>query len=157
MVLSKFENLMSNYPELQYKYEKEMPDKQKGLYIDKIVYLNPRQSSMEMTSTVAEEIGHYLTSVGDISLLDTNEKRKQEQKARDVGYTLTVTPQDFINCYHEHFENVWQCAEFLGITKETLDNAVETYSKMYVDGLTYKNYQIIFRPNGTVGVYEFFE
>lgn len=155
--MDKVEKLMSFYKEITYIFDPKMPKGQKGLYIDNFIYLSPNQSKEELVNSVAEEIGHHLTSVGDITVLDTNEKRKQEQKARDVGNTLAVTPQDFVNCYHEHFDNVWQCAEFLGVTKQTLENAVATYSKMYEHGLTYKNYKIIFRPNGTVGVYEFFE
>ncbi|GCF92465.1 toxin [Enterococcus florum] len=151
------EKLMSDYPELSFISDPLMPKKQKGWIFNKTVYLNPRQSYEEKCGTIAEEIGHYLTSVGDIIHQDTNEKRQQEQKARDVGYTLAVTPQDLINCYHERFDNVWECAEFLGVTKDTLENAVKTYSKKYEFGLKFKNYKIDFRPNGTVGVYEFFD
>ena len=43
-----------------------MPDKLKGLYNDEIIYLNPSQSPEELTGTIAEEIGHYLTTVGNI-------------------------------------------------------------------------------------------
>ncbi|OTP12510.1 hypothetical protein A5844_000743 [Enterococcus sp. 10A9_DIV0425] len=155
--MNNVELLMSMYPELTYKYETEMPDRQKGLYIDNVVYLNPHQSLKEMTDTVAEEIGHYLTTVGDIIAQDTNEKRKQEQKARDVGVTLVVAPQDFIDCYKERFKCIWECADFLGITKKTLENAIAIYSKMYEFGLEYKNYKIFFRPNGTVSVIEWFK
>ncbi|WP_416336856.1 hypothetical protein [Enterococcus asini] len=47
--------------------------------------MNPRQSQTELTCTIAEEIGHHLTSFGDIIEQDTIEKRKREQKTRDVG------------------------------------------------------------------------
>lgn len=155
--MNNVEKLMSRFPSLEYRFENNMPDKQKGLYIDNVVYLNPRQSSNELASTVAEEIGHHLTSFGDIVAQDNNEKRKQEQKARDIGATLIVGPEDFIECYYERFTYMWESAEFLGITTEALKEAVKTYSKMYPDGLTYKNYRIIFRANGTVGVFEWFE
>lgn len=157
MQLNDVELLMSRYPELTYKYEPEMPDKQKGLYIDDVVYLNPRQSLKEMVGTLAEELGHYLTTVGDITAQNTNEKRKQEQKARDVGVMMAVTPQDFIDCYKERFKNIWECADFLDITRKTLEDAIATYSKMYEFGLEYKNYKIFFRPNGTISVIEWFK
>ncbi|AFM70859.1 hypothetical protein ACQZP6_000648 [Enterococcus hirae] len=57
--------------------------------------------------TITEEIGHHLSSVGDIIDQDTNEKRKQEQKARDIDFTLLVTPQDFIDSYNERFTFMW--------------------------------------------------
>lgn len=155
--MNKVEKLMSTYPELNYKFESLMPEKQKGLIINQIVYLNPSQSAEELTSTVAEEIGHYLTSIGDIVKQDTNEKRKQEQKARDVGATMVVSPQDVVDCFNERFERIWECTEFLGITEDAFTNAIKTYAKKYSDGLRYKKYFIDFRENGTVGVYEWFD
>lgn len=155
--MTNIEELMSKFSDLEYKFEPLMPEKQKGLYIDNIVYLNPKQSDAELVSTVAEEIGHHLTSVGNIVKQNTNEQRKQEQKARDVGVTLIVKPEDFITCYKERFTYMWESAEYLGVTTSALKDAVRVYAKMYPDGLDYKNYQIIFRYNGTVAVFEWFE
>lgn len=76
--MDKAEKLMADFQGIDYTFEPAMPDGLKGLCIDDQVYLNPRQSSEELTETVAEEIAHYLTSVGDITSQDTNEKRKQE-------------------------------------------------------------------------------
>lgn len=151
------EKLMARFSDVEFRFEPDMPEKQKGLYMDNVVYLNPKQSTIELTSTIAEEIGHHLTSVGNIISQDTNEKRKQEQKARDLGSTLIVVPKDFIDCYNERFTFMWESAEYLGITTEALKEAVKTYSKMYPNGLSYKNYRIVFRANGTVGVCEWFE
>ncbi|KGJ36221.1 ImmA/IrrE family metallo-endopeptidase [Enterococcus faecalis] len=151
------EELMAQYSDLIYKFEPNMPEKQKGLYINNIVYLNPNQNSNELTCTVAEEIGHHLTTVGDIINQDTNEKRKQEQKAREVGATMVVTPQDLIDCYYECFTYVWECAEFLGVTKQTLECALNAYSKKYPIGLEYNNYKLFFNPNGTISVIERFK
>ncbi|MGG5357943.1 hypothetical protein IGI57_002423 [Enterococcus sp. DIV0213j] len=155
--MDKLEQMMSSYQELNYVFDTNMPIGQKGLYIDGHVYLNPFQSKKELISTVAEEIGHYLTSAGDIVKQDTNEQRKQEQKARDVGATLVVTPADIVACYKERFNTVWECAEFLGITKNALEDAIRVYAKTYENGLTYGKYHIYFRPNGTVGVFELFD
>ena len=155
--MNKLESLMANYPELNYRIEPMMPENQKGLYINNVVYLNPNQSNEEMVGTLAEEIGHHLTSVGDIIEQNNNEKRQQEQRARDCGCKLLITPQDFIDCYHERLIYVWQCAEFLGVTTEYLQDAIKSYSKLYENGMIYKNYQIIFRCDGTIGVYEWFE
>lgn len=151
------EELMAMYPDVEYKFEPEMPEKQKGLYIDNVVYLNPYQSKRELYGTVAEEIGHHLTTYGDIIDQDSIEKWQQEQRARDTGYMLAVSLQDIIDCFHERLERIWECAEFLGITEDTFSNAIKTYAKKYNNGLKYKNYTIWFRENGTVGVYEWFE
>lgn len=151
------EELMAMYPDVEYKFEPEMPEKQKGLYIDNVVYLSPFQSKKELVGTVAEEIGHHLTTYGDIIDQDSIEKCQQEQKARDIGYMLAVSPKDIIDCYHERLEKVWECAEFLAVTEDTFTKAIKTYAKKYSHGLIYKNYSIRFRENGTVGVCEWFE
>lgn len=65
--MDKAEKLMAHFPGINYIFDPAMPDGQKGLYIDNHVYLNPRQTSEELTDTVAEEIAHYLTSSGDIT------------------------------------------------------------------------------------------
>lgn len=150
------EELMAQFSELTYKFESRMPEKQKGLYINNVVYLNPKQDQKELVSTVAEEIGHHLTTVGDIINQDTNEKRKQEQKARDIGATMVVTPQDLIDCYHERFTYIWECADFLDITRPALECALNTYRKQYPDGLIYDNYKLLFKADGTLGVIEWF-
>ena len=57
-----------------------MPDGQQGLYIDHHIYLNPDQSQEDLLSTIGEEIGHYLTSAGDITAQDTNENANKNAK-----------------------------------------------------------------------------
>lgn len=59
------EELMSMFPDLTYNIEPSMPDSQKGLLINDVIYLNPNQERYEMNSTLAEELGHYLTSYGN--------------------------------------------------------------------------------------------
>lgn len=154
--MNEAEHLMSEYPELNYKMEPKMPDHQKGLIIDDVVYLNPRQSQSELTETVAEEIAHYLTTVGDISKQDTNEKRKQERKARDVGATMLVTPFHIIDCFESGCVSAWECAEHLQITEQTFMNAIKWYARKW-DGIkTENNYTILFKPNGTIGIFKSF-
>lgn len=155
--MDKAERLMAHFSGINYIFDPSMPAGQKGLYIDNHVYLNPDQTPEELTATVAEEIAHYLTSVGDIVSQDTNEKRKQEQRARDVGATLVVTPDDIIDCHKERFSTAWECAEYLGVTRESFQHAVSVYARMYEEGLDYKQYRLLFRPDGTIGVFEFFE
>jgi hypothetical protein len=55
------------------------------------IYLNDRHTWIEQHETLAEEIGHYATSSGNIVDYSTVESRKQERRARDYGYQLTVT------------------------------------------------------------------
>ena len=45
---------------------------------------------------------------------------------------MVVTPQDLIDCYHERFTYVWECADFLGITKQALERALSAYSNSFL-------------------------
>ena len=145
--MQKAEELMASFSDLSYRFEDKMPPKLKGIYIDEVVYLNPSQSPEELIGTLGEEIGHYLTTVGDIVEQDTNLKRKQEQKARDIGATLVVTPTDLINCYEYGCKTIDEC-----VARQVFDYAIAYYSRRF-DGIKTENgYTIFFRENGTVGV-----
>ncbi len=110
--MDKVEELMAAYPDLHFIFDKNMPEGQQGLYIDDHIYLNPKQSKADLLGTLGEEIGHYLTSAGDITAQDTNEKRKQERKARDIGAAIVVTPYDIIACFEEGCKTLLECASF---------------------------------------------
>lgn len=151
-----YEELMLKFPELNYKFDPLMPLHQKGMIHGSIVYLNPQQNYEELNSTVAEEIGHYLTGSGNIIEQDTPEKRKQEQKARDTGATILVTPRDILDCFESGCVSVWECAEHLSITEKTFKAAIKYYARKY-DGIKTENkYTILFNLNGTVSVFKSF-
>lgn len=155
--MEKSEQLMAMFPEVNYVFDKFMPTGQKGLYIDNHIYLNPDQKKYELNSTVAEEIGHYLTTVGDITLQKTNEERKQERRARDLGATLLVTPTAIIDCFNEGCQSSLQCAEYLEVTEETFLDAIRYYAQRF-DGLKIEdNYTLIFNENGTLEVFKTFD
>lgn len=144
------------FPELTYKTEHGMPIGQKGLLINETIYLNPNQEKYELNSTLAEELGHYLTSYGNIVLQDTNEKRKQERRARDIGSILVVSPQDIIECFEEGCRSTLECALYLQITEDTFKDAVKYYSRRFSGIKTENNYTLLFQPNGTVAVLKSF-
>lgn len=147
-----YEKLMGMYPDLNYKFDPLMPPGQKGWINGTTVYLNPQQHYRELNSTVAEEIGHYLTGAGNVIKQDTNEKRKQERKARDTGATLIVTPQTIISSFEAGCVSIWECAEHLQITEELFKDAIKFYARKYDGFLQAGKYAIVFQKDGTVGV-----
>ena len=154
--MDKVEELMAAYPDLHFIFDKNMPDGQQGLYIDHHIYLNPDQSQEDLLSTIGEEIGHYLTSAGDITAQDTNEKRKQERKARDIGSAIVVTPYDIIACFEEGCKTLAACADYLGVPPKTFKDAVTYYARRF-DGIkTEENYTLFFHIDGTIEVVKTF-
>ncbi|WP_368243668.1 MULTISPECIES: ImmA/IrrE family metallo-endopeptidase [Enterococcus] len=154
--MNEAEQLMAQYPDLKYKFEPSMPVQQDGLIIGDTIYLRPGQSTAELTATIAEEIAHYLTSVGDISDLSKPECMKQERKARDIGAVMLVSPTDIINCFEFGCTSVWECAEYLQIPEITFKDAIKWYARKW-DGIkTENNYTLLFQPDGTVAVLKSF-
>ena len=84
---------------------------------------------------LAEEYGHYQTSVGTILNQNCTENRKQELKARNVALEQLVTLDDLIRCSEAGLSNHYSCAEFLEIDVETLKNVITYYRQKY--GATY--------------------
>ncbi|MFC0278138.1 ImmA/IrrE family metallo-endopeptidase [Enterococcus devriesei] len=146
------EKLMSQFPQLEYKFEKEMPAKHKGLCVDNIVYLNPNQTNKELSSTLAEEIAHYYTSVGDISDYKTPESRKQERRAKLVAAEMTVHPALLINAYQKGCREYWEVADELGITVGALKEAIELFRQKYGEGFNYEGFNIIFGSSDSIRV-----
>lgn len=148
---------MASYPELNYEFDKTMPKKLRGYCDGNIILLNPDQHETEVPGTLAEEIAHYLTSVGDITEQKNAVERKQEQQARDLGAVFVVTPSDILSCYKANLTTYWECAEFLGITVNTLKRAVSVYAKKNDGKLKYNHYTFYFEPNGTIKVVDWFK
>lgn len=142
--MQNYERLMSQHEDITYIFDRNMPLKHKGLYINNTMYLNQNQSAIELYSTVAEEIGHHLTSYGDIIDQSVADSRRQEKKARYVASLMTVTLDGLIDCYNEGLSLDYECAEFLGVTLQAFKEAIELYREKFGDKHDYKDYRFRF-------------
>ena len=79
------------------------------------------ETQAEKSCVLAEEIGHYRTSSGNI--LDQNkvESRKQEYRARLYGYNLKIGLAGLIRAYEARCRNRYEMAEYLDVTEEYLE------------------------------------
>lgn len=150
--MQRVELLMSTFGNLNYIFDKKMPCGQKGLYIDGNVYLNPHQSYDELTSTVAEEIAHHLTSYGYITDYNKLESRKQERKARLEAAKLTLHPMMLIQAYNKGCREAWEVAEELEITVKALNEGIELFKEKYGNEFTYGNYRISFGVGNSIKI-----
>ena len=82
------------------------------------------ETQAEKSCVLAEEIGHYRTSSGNI--LDQNkvESRKQEYRARLYGYNLKIGLAGLISAYEAGCRNLYEMAEYLNATEEYLKEAI---------------------------------
>lgn len=129
--------------------EINMQESLKGLYCDNCIAINKDiPTNIEKTCVLAEELGHYHTTVGNI--LDQSEihNRKQEVIARRWGYKRLVRIIELVNAYKSGVRNRYELAEYLNVTEEFLGECINYYKEKY--GLCYEidNYTIYFDPLG---------
>lgn len=106
------------------------------------------ETQAEKSCVLAEELGHYFTSFGNILNMDETQNRKQELRARLSGYDMQIGLIGIIECYKHHCRSLYEMAEYLQVTEEYLQEALECYSRKYGENLvTIDNYAIRFVPS----------
>lgn len=100
----------------------------------------------EKSCVLAEELGHYYTSSGDILDQSKVENRKQEYRARLYGYNLKIGLTGLINAYEAGCRNLYEMAEYLGATEKYLMEAIDCYKSKYGLCASLDNYLIYFQP-----------
>lgn len=106
------------------------------------------ETQAEKSCVLAEELGHYFTSFGNILNMDEIQNRKQELRARLSGYDMQIGLIGIIECYKHHCRSLHEMAEYLQVTEEYLKEALECYSRKYGENLVaIDNYAIRFVPS----------
>ena len=106
------------------------------------------ETQAEKSCVLAEELGHYFTSFGNILNMDEIQNRKQELRARLRGYDMQIGLIGIVECYKHHCRSVYEMAEYLQVTEEYLKEALECYNRKYGENLvTIDNYAIRFVPS----------
>ncbi len=118
----------------------------KGLYVDDCIAIEKSLSLTEKACILAEEIGHYLVSSGDILDQSKTENRKQELKARCWAYDKQIGLIGIIDAYNAGCHNLFEMAEHLGITEEFLSDALAYYRNKYGEYTMIDSYIIYFEP-----------
>ena len=119
----------------------------KGLYCDGTVALNSQiETSKERACVLAEELGHYYTTVGNILDLSDAQNRKQERQARLWAYNKQIGLSGLIKAYENGCRSRYEIAEFLEVTEEFLEEAVQCYRDKHGVYKTVDNYTVYFIP-----------
>ena len=104
------------------------------------------ETQAEKSCVLAEEIGHYRTSSGNILDQNKEESRKQEYRARLYGYNLKIGLAGLIRAYEAGCGNLYEMAEYLDATEEYLEEAIDCYKSKYGLCTSIDNYIIYFEP-----------
>lgn len=124
-----------------------------GLINVDVIGINTRiRSRTKRTCILAEELGHYYTTTGDILDQTDVKNRNQEHIARMWAYNKLVGLRGIISAYEAGCNNTYEIAEYLDVTEDFLLDAIEKYTSKYGIYTTLDNYVIYFIP--TLGVME---
>ena len=103
---------------------------------------------------LVEELGHYHTTVGDILDQSDINNRKQERKARAWGYERLISVLDIINAYKNNITNRYELSEYLNVTEEFIDEAIEHYYKKHGYYCRVGKYVVYFNPLAVMEIWE---
>lgn len=124
-----------------------------GLINGNVIGINRKiQSFCKRTCTLAEELGHYYTTVGNITGQSTVSDHKQELRARIWAYNKLIGLNGIVNAYQHGCHSLHDTADYLEVTEEFLLEALQYYRGKYGKYVTLDNYAIYFEPS--LGVLE---
>lgn len=141
-----YEALMIEYRNLKYKEVDDMPPGLGGLYADGEIYLDKRRCRYERHGILAEEIGHHVTTYGDITDLSSFMNRKLELVARRWGYEKIVPLDKLIECHEKGHKTLEEACVYLEITPEYLEACLEHYLSRYGLYKIHNDYRVCFSP-----------
>ena len=121
----------------------------KGAYYNGVIALGKNiTTTAEKTCVLAEELGHYYTSYGDIIDTSITANRKQEVKARRWAVKRLAPLKSIIKAFEAGCRSMYEMAEYLGVTEEFLREAFHNYGQMYGVCKKRGSYTIYFDPPG---------
>jgi len=145
--LNQFEKLVDEaYSHSVLVKEKPLNSNSNGLYVDNRIALNTNRlnTTAEKACTLAEELSHHHYNCGDI--LDDSDinNRKQEYRARFYTYNKLIGLKGLVDARQARCQNLFEIAEYLNVTPEFLNDALECYKSKYGLYAEVDNYAIIF-------------
>lgn len=100
----------------------------------------------EKACVLAEELGHYYTSVGNILDMTSAANRKQERQARLWAYNKQIGLIGLVRAFEHGCQNRFEIAEYLEVTEEFLEECIECYRNKYGICKRLDNYVVYFIP-----------
>jgi phosphoribosylanthranilate isomerase len=136
-------------------YERKMKSTIKGLYSDNIIWVNKTvPTSTEKACILAEELGHHHTSSGDILDQSSLSNRKQERRALNWAYQKLVPLSSIVAAHKLVIRNRNELAEYLQVTEEFLDSALNWYREKYGLYVVLEGYTVCLEPLGVLELFE---
>lgn len=142
------------YEELLFQSEKEqLIVKEKSIHGNdgriwgKRIAIRRELPTTQKSCVLAEELGHYYTTVGNILDQSSAANRKQELRARLWAYNCQIGLRGIVKAFDRNCKNTHEMAEYLDVTEEFLNEAITAYRNKYGICTEFDNYIIFFEPH----------
>ncbi len=146
--MNKYEDLINEVSSDVIIVEKSFKSDAKGLCKgNKIGIRKDIETTSEKTCILAEELGHYHTTTGNILDQSDTMNRKQEYRARLWGYNKLVGLRGIVDAFEHDCQNLYDMADYLNVTEKYLEEVIFCYKNKYGICVEMDNYIIYFYPN----------
>ncbi len=126
--------------------EKELPIS-KGRIKGNRIAINKSLSETEKKCVLAEELGHYHTTNGNILDQSSVSNRKLEQRGRIYAYNKLIGIMGIVRAFENGCQTICEAAEYLEVTEEFFSDALQYYKQKYGTYVKIDNYAIFFEPS----------
>ena len=108
-----------------------MPQRIKGIYYEKSIVINKRLECNKEKKCIAEELGHYFTTIGDILNLEIKSNKKQGNKSKNWAFKKLVPFDELVSAFQSGYVNVYELAEYFDVTEDFMKESILFYQRKY--------------------------
>ena len=142
-----YEDLLNEYTDEDLIIKEKPLQSSNGRIYNNRIAIRKDMPTVDKTCTLAEELGHYYTSSGDILDQENISNRKQEHRARMWAYDKLLPLQFFIFAFKHGCHSTHDTAEFLEVSEEFLKDCINAYHSKYGVFMEVSGYIFIFSEN----------
>lgn len=143
-----YEDLLNEYANEDLVIKEKPLQSSNGRIYNNRIAIRHDLTTVDKTCTLAEELGHYHTTTGDILDQTNVSNRKQEHRARMWAYEKLIPVQLFILAFKHGCRSIHETAEFLEVSEEFLLECVGAYYSKYGTYLEFNGYLLMFSETG---------
>lgn len=110
------------------------------------ILIRSDMNTIRKSCVLAEELGHYYTTVGNILDQANASNRKQERRAHLWAYDRLIGLSGIVKAYKHGCGSLTETSEYLNVTEDFLLDALKEYESKYGTSVVYGEYEIFFTP-----------
>ena len=148
MIILNYEDLLIEYDTEDIVIKEKPLQSSNGRIYNNRIAIRHDMNTVDKTCTLAEELGHYYTTTGDILNQENVSNRKQEHRARMWAYSKLLPLQFFVLAFKHGCRSIHETAEFLEVSEEFLVDCINAYYSKYGPFLETNGYLFMFSETG---------